>query len=212
MNHHPSIALPPTADPHSHLRSSRPHRLEPPLSPPNLHILAHLRQILRRIALIRLDNLPINQLLIRIRRINNRLPLDHRKRLKAVSGPKLSAPVAADCESAALLVVVAGAGGRCAGHSVGAGGGGSGLGVDAVGVLAGCVGGVAGADEGLEGPLGRRGGHHGDFGGGGGGHGGEGGGHGGDEEGAELHVGMIEGLVVRLDVRIECGCEVCGWL
>lgn len=124
-----------------------------------------LRQILRRIALIRAYNLPTNQLLIRIRRINNRPPLHHRQRLEPIPSPKLPAPVAADGEGATLDIVVACAGSGISAYGVGAGcGSGAGVGVDAVGVFAGCVCGVAGPDEGFYGPLRGGGGHHGDVG------------------------------------------------
>lgn len=151
---HSSTRLRPHPFSYSHLQLS-------PNTPTQDAPLSNLRQILRRIALIRAHHLPINKLLIRIRRIHNRPAIHNRQRLEATPVPKLSTPAAADGVGAAQEVIVAGARGRVAGHGVGAGRGRTAaVGVDAEGVIAGRVACVAGADEGLDGPLRGGGCHH----------------------------------------------------
>ena len=120
-----------------------------------------LRQILRSITLIRAHSLAINKLRIRIRRIDNNLPIRNRQSLKAITGTKLSTPRATNRVNAAIYIAIASARCRVAGHSIGAWGCGRGVRVYGVGVGARGVGAVAGAFEGFDCPL-RRGGcdHH----------------------------------------------------
>lgn len=121
-----------------------------------------LRKVLRRIALIRADSLPIHKLRIRIRGINDQSPICNRESLKPIAGAELAAPGAADGVHAALDVVVAGARGGITSHGVRTRRCGRSVRVDGIGVRAGGVGRVAGSFEGFDGPLGRgRGRHHG---------------------------------------------------
>ena len=160
-----------------------------PLSCPHPHTVFYpdLRQILRRIALIRSHHLPIDKLLVRISWVNNNLPIRNRQGLKPIPISKLSAPAATDRINPTLHIVVASAGSRIACRGVGARGRSANVGVDGVGVFAGGVGCVAGADEGLDGPLWSCGGDHGLVGCGGGGSKSGQGRKGSEEQGLEMH-------------------------
>lgn len=90
-----------------------------------------LRQILRRIALIRTHHHPIPKLGITICRINNHPPICDRERREAIVRSELAAPGTTDSVAVALDVAVAGA---AAGCGVGAGCCGGSVWGDGVGV------------------------------------------------------------------------------
>ena len=66
----------------------------------------HLWQVLWGVALVWLDDLAADQLLVSVSRVYDLLALDDSQSLEAVALSKLAAPVAADSESTALDIVV----------------------------------------------------------------------------------------------------------
>lgn len=146
-----------------------------------------LGQVLRGVALVRLDNLARSQLLISVRWVNDLLSLDDSQSLESIALAELTAPAARYGESAALDIAVACAVGRVASDLVRAWSGSTAVvGVDGVAVVAGSAG--ANTLEVLHRP-GRASSHHGNVGGWSwGSKDAACGGQNGEEGGGELHV------------------------
>ncbi len=60
------------------------------------------------IALIRTNSLPIDKLIVRVRWVNNIMPIRNRERGESIPGPELAAPAAADGEDTTADAVVIG--------------------------------------------------------------------------------------------------------
>lgn len=114
----------------------------------------------RRVALVRLDNLPAGKLSIRVSRPNNLSAalVDHRQGREPIVRTELIAPAGGDGVGAALRRPAVGMGGRAARYNVGAGGGAR-WGLDAEGPGTFGVSGIADTLHALDGPLGV-GNHH----------------------------------------------------
>ena len=193
-----------------------PHSIPPSDIPPSFSASPStqpLGKILRRVALIRGNDLSIHELLVAVGGVNNHLPIRDSQSLETIVLSKLTAPAAADGVRAAFDVIVTSARSWVAANGIGAWCCRRGVRVDGVGVIAWCVGTVAGAHEGFDHPLGRGGSHHRffsgwsreDW---------ESSSHSGDEKSLEMHTVCVEldesgDHFWRGSVRSRCSCGSC---
>ena len=94
---------------------------------PSSFIAHNLRQSLGSVALVRADNLPINQLLVGVSRIDDEAPISDGKSREARARPELITPAAAHKVRTAGDAVVGCVRRGVAGHVVGARGQGAGV-------------------------------------------------------------------------------------